>query len=93
MQTKAPDGLIQLNPAHLERRGRRWLIWSFLACPCHLPVTLAILGGVLGGTAFGVLLRENTLLAGLIIASVWIAGTGRGLLLVRRAEKGQIACR
>ncbi len=92
MQTKAPEGLIQLDPAHLERRGRRWLIASFLACPCHLPLTLAILGGVLGGTAIGALLRENTLLAGLVIASAWIAGTARGLLLVRRAEKGQLAC-
>src|SRR5690606_19252844 len=89
---KAPADLIQLEPAHLERRGRRWLIWSFLACPCHLPLTLAILGAVLGGTALGADLREHTVLAGVIIASVWVAGTARGLLLVRRAERGQLAC-
>jgi hypothetical protein len=88
----APDGLIQLDPAHLERRGRRWLVWSFLACPCHLPLTLAVLGGVLGGTALGAALREHTLLAGLVIGSAWLAGTARGLLLVRRAERGQLAC-
>lgn len=32
----------------LERRGRWWLVASFLACPCHLPITLAVLGTVLG---------------------------------------------
>lgn len=77
----------------LERRGRWWLLASFLACPCHLPITLAVLGTVLGGTAAGVALREHTVIAGLLIAAVWIAGTGRGLLLVRRAEREGFACR
>jgi hypothetical protein len=76
----------------LERRGRWWLLASFLACPCHLPITLAVLGTVLGGTAAGVALREHTVLAGVLIAAVWIAGTGRGLLLVRRAEREGFAC-
>ena len=77
----------------LERRGRWWLLASFLVCPCHLPLTLGVLGAVLGGTAAGVALREHTLVAGLLIASVWIAGTARGLFLVRRAEKDGYACR
>jgi mercuric ion transport protein len=65
---------------------------SFLACPCHLPLTLGLFGGVLGGTALGALLRDHPLLAGSIVASVWVAGTARGLLLVRRAERGELAC-
>ena len=77
----------------LERRGRWWLVASFLACPCHLPITLAVLGTVLGGTAAGVALREHTVVAGLLIAAVWVAGTARGLLLVRRAEREGFACR
>ena len=77
----------------LERRGRWWLLVSFLVCPCHLPLTLGVLGAMLGGTAAGVALRDHTLVAGLLIASVWIAGTARGLLLVRRAEKDGFACR
>ena len=77
----------------LERRGRWWLLASFLACPCHLPITLAVLGTVLGGTAAGVALREHTVVAGLLIAAVWLAGTARGLLLVRRAERDGFACR
>lgn len=77
----------------LERRGRWWLLASFLACPCHLPITLAVLGTVLGGTAAGVALRQHTVIAGLVIAAVWLAGTARGLLLVRRAEREGFACR
>jgi hypothetical protein len=65
---------------------------SFLACPCHLPWTLGMLGVVLGGTTAGALLREHGMLAGLIIASVWMAGTARGLWLVRKAERGELAC-
>lgn len=88
-------GVRRRRPAatDLERRGRWWLLASFLACPCHLPLTIGVLGTVLGGTAAGVALREHTVAAGLLIAGVWIAGTGRGLLLVRRAEQDGFACR
>ena len=75
-----------------ERRGRRWLIWSFLACPCHRPLTLGLLGTVAGGTALGALLRRHTLLAGLLVAGVWVAGTARGFLLIRRAQRGELTC-
>jgi mercuric ion transport protein len=81
-----------LDPARMERRGRRWLIISFLACPCHLPLTLGLAAGVLGGTALGAALRDHTLLAGTLIATTWLAGTARGFVLVRRAERGQLAC-
>ncbi|MBX3286458.1 MAG: hypothetical protein KF703_14015 [Actinobacteria bacterium] len=80
------------DPRAVERRGRRWLLWSFLACPCHLPWTLALLGTVLGGTALGAALRDHPVAAGLVIAATWAAGTARGLLLVRRAERGELAC-
>ena len=83
---------ITIDPAQYERRGRWWLIVSFLACPCHLPLSLGILAGVLGGTALGAALRDHALLAGLIIAAAWLAGTARGLLLIRRGERGQLAC-
>jgi mercuric ion transport protein len=76
----------------LERRGRRWLVWSFLACPCHLPLTLAILATVLGGTAIGAVLRDHTLVAGLLVTSVWLAGTARGFWLIRRGQRGELAC-
>lgn len=85
-------GVIDLDPPALERKGRMWLLWSFLACPCHLPLTLGFLGVVLGGTALGALVRDNAWLAGGIITAVWAAGTARGLWLVRQAEKADFAC-
>lgn len=87
----APPGAMTVETG-LETRGRWWLIVSFLACPCHLPLTLGFLGAVLGGTALGVTLREHTLLAGVIVASAWLAGTARGLFLIRRADQGRLAC-
>jgi hypothetical protein len=75
-----------------ERQGRRWLAWSFLFCPCHLPITLSILATVAGGTALGALLREHIWLAGGIVTSVWAAGTARGFLLIRRAQRGELTC-
>jgi hypothetical protein len=88
--TTAPD-LIE-PPSTLERRGRWWLIVSFLACPCHLPLTLGFLAVALGGTALGAMVRDHAVVAGLLIASVWVAGTGRGLWLIRQAERNGYAC-
>jgi hypothetical protein len=76
----------------LERRGRRWMVWSFLACPCHLPWTLALLGSMFGGTVLGGLLREHTVVAGLLVASTWLAGTARGFWLVRKGQRGELVC-
>lgn len=76
------------EPEQLERKGRLWIFGSFALCPCHLPVTLAILAGVFGGTAAGALLRDNMVLAGFLITGVWLAGTWRGFRLVRQAQRG-----
>lgn len=66
-----------------RRRGTGWVAGSFLLCPCHLPVTLALLGTVLGGTAAGAALRQYPLIAGAIITLAWAIGTRRGLRLLR----------
>lgn len=92
MPAPAPELLVATGPGRLERRGRWWLAVSFLACPCHLPLTLAALGAVLGGSALGAALREHTLLAGLIVGAAWLAGTARGLQLVHRANRDGLAC-
>ena len=92
LETEPSTEVATATAADAERRGRRWLLWSFLACPCHLPLTLALLGTVLGGTALGAALREHPLAAGLVIGATWAAGTARGLLLVRRAERGELVC-
>jgi cytochrome c biogenesis protein CcdA len=76
----------------LERRGRAWLLWSFLLCPCHLPLTLAALTAVLAGTSLGVALRDHIWLAGAAITIAWLVGTGHGFRLIRQAEKANGAC-
>ena len=81
------------DPNTLERRGRWWLAVSFLFCPCHLPLTLGLLVSVTGGTAVGGLLREHGWIAAGVIAATWLAGTARGLLWIRRAERGELTCR
>jgi hypothetical protein len=76
----------------LERTGRRWLIWSFLLCPCHLPLTLGVLGAVLAGTGLGAVLRDHAVVAGAIVTAAWLVGTGYGLRLIRQAERAGGAC-
>ena len=80
-----------IGPA-AERRGRWWLAVSFLFCPCHLPLTIGLLAGVFGGTALGALLRDHAWVAGGVIAATWLAGTARGLVWIRRAERGDATC-
>ena len=72
------------EPVDLERKGRRWLIWSFLLCPCHLPLTLGVLGAVLGATGLGAVLKDHAVVAGVLISAAWIGGTGYGLHLIRQ---------
>lgn len=55
-----------------------------MVCPCHLPLTLAALAAVLGGTAAGAVLHAHIVVAGVLISSVWLAGTARGVWLLRR---------
>jgi mercuric ion transport protein len=90
--TQAIDDVAPTASRDLERRGRWWLAVSFLFCPCHLPLTLALLASVLGGTALGGLLRDHVWVAGGVIAATWVAGTARGLLWIRRAERGEMSC-
>jgi mercuric ion transport protein len=74
-----------------EKKGRRWLIWSFIFCPCHLPLTMGLLALVFGGTAFGALLSRNTLGVGLAVGTIYAIGVGIGLRHIR-AETKDIDC-
>ena len=51
------------DPRQLENRGMAWMIGAFVFCPCHLPITLAALALLLGGTAAGAALRAHPYLA------------------------------
>ena len=71
----------------LEKRGMAWMIGAFVFCPCHLPITLGILALLFGGTAAGALLRAHPYVAGSVVTLLWAAGTWRGLMLVRSAQR------
>ena len=71
----------------LENRGMAWMIGAFVFCPCHLPITLAVLAFLLGGTAAGVALRAHPYVAAAIVTALWAAGTWRGYLLIRAARR------
>jgi len=75
-----------LTPEQADRRGIAWVIGSFALCPCHLPITLWVVGAVLSGTALGALIRGHLFLAGAIISITWLAGTLHGFNLMRRAR-------
>jgi hypothetical protein len=60
-----------------------WLVGGFLFCPCHLPLTLWLLGTLLAGTAAGALLRQHVVVAAAIITTVWALATWRGVRLLR----------
>ena len=60
---------------------------AFLFCPCHLPLTMALAGMVLAGTAAGALLHAHSIAAGVLLTLAWAAGTWRGLSLVRAARR------
>lgn len=80
-----------------EKRGRRWLIVSYLFCPCHIPLTLALLGALLGGTAFGAALTGNAVRVGVVLTAVYALVLWRGFREIRRAKQieaagGVLAC-
>ena len=76
----------------LERVGRRWLIWSFILCPCHLPWTLALLAAAFAGSALGPVVSSHRNWIGLAIAVLYFVGVAIGFRYLRRA-KASGACR
>lgn len=64
--------------------GAVLVVTGFIACPCHLPLTLGLLLGVLGGTAIGGFVRTHTSLVYGIAAAYFVAAVGAGWFLWSR---------
>ena len=75
-----------LTPEQADRRGVLWIVGAFVLCPCHLPITLWVIGALLSGTALGAAFTGHLFLAGAVISIVWLAGTLHGFNLMRRAR-------
>ena len=64
-----------------------------LACPCHLPLTLPLLLGALGGTGIGSFVGANTGWIYGVATGYFIVGIGAGLYLLNRRQGNQgLAC-
>lgn len=81
-----------------KMRGYLAIVTAFIACPCHLPVTLPLLIGLAGGTALGTFLSQNALLiyasstlyflGGLWLGWRWL-GRGEGELALNPGTRAQ----
>ena len=78
-----------VDPAALERRGRRWLIWSFVFCPCHLPISMAVLAAIFGGSALGAPIDRITLGVGILFGGTYTVGVAIGFRHLRAAAAGK----
>ncbi len=64
-------------------------VTGFVACPCHFPLTLPLILGLLGGTGIGSFIGANTNLVYGIAAGYFIVAIGVGwyLLMGKRADR------
>jgi cytochrome c biogenesis protein CcdA len=75
-----------LTPEQADRRGVLWVACAFVLCPCHLPITLWVIGALLSGTALGAIFTGHLFVAGAVISIVWLGATLHGFNLMRRAR-------
>ena len=84
-----PAAPTPLQPdAGLETKGRWWVFGSFVFCPCHLPLTIAVLVTVLGGTGLASSVQDNIATVGIIVTLLWLGGTAYGFRLLQKARSG-----
>src|SRR5438093_6704902 len=58
---------------HSDVRGLLWVAGGFVFCPCHLPLTLWLLAGVLAGTTAGTVVEGHPVVTGTVTTLVWLA--------------------
>ncbi len=61
-------------------------VTGFIACPCHLPFTLPLLIGVLGGTGIGVGVAANVSLIYGFATGYFILAFGVGVYMLNRKK-------
>ena len=63
------------------------VLTGIIACPCHLPLTLALLAGVLGGTALGSFVANHQGLIYGIAVGYFIVAIAVGYHFLTRKRK------
>ncbi len=62
-------------------------VTGFIACPCHLVITLPLILGLLAGTGVGAILAENTGFVYGIAGGYFIVALAAGWYLLNRKSK------
>ena len=75
-----------LTPEQADRRGVLWIAGAFILCPCHLPITLWVIGALVSGTALAAVFTGHVFVAGAVISIIWLVATLHGFNLMRRAR-------
>jgi hypothetical protein len=70
----------------LEKRGRRWLIVSYVLCPCHLPITLSLFAVVFGGTSIGAVATGHAGWVAIALTSLYGLVLWQGFRRIRAAK-------
>ena len=63
-------------------------VTGFIACPCHLPFTLPLLIGALGGTGIGAGIAANVSMIYVIVTGYFVIGIAGGIYLLSRRQRG-----
>lgn len=87
------QGALPADPEarRFEQRGRKWLVASYVFCPCHTPLVLAAIAAVFGGTTFGAALTGNALRVGVVLTSIYGVLLWRGFRKIRIAKRIEAA--
>ncbi|MBT3350656.1 MAG: hypothetical protein HOC91_03935 [Nitrospinaceae bacterium] len=82
----APNGGLPsgISPKKSGLAGKALLAAAFFACPCHLPIYIALLGG----TALGGYLTENTLLVAAALSAVFALSLFAGMRKIKPGQAG-----
>lgn len=63
------------------------VITAFVACPCHLPITLPLILSLTAGTGLGAWIANNRDLFVALLTVYFLAGLGLGFYWFNKEEK------
>ncbi len=73
--------------------GKVWggvlLVTGFIACPCHLVITLPIILGLLAGTGIGAIMADNTGLVYGFAGAYFVVALASGWHVLNRKKSSQ----
>lgn len=70
-------------------RGYVLVVTAFIACPCHLPITLPLAIGLTSGTAWGAIISQNQAAIYGLFTVYFVGGLALGYWLLTRDHQGR----